>query len=111
MTFTIDLEPETLDRLRAVAAARGEDPNRYAAAAIAEKVDREADRAQGLREGRELLSGPARPLAESFAALREKHGLPDLSHLSREQLAEEAEAILASLPPEKVAEAERLGLI
>lgn len=111
MTFTIDLEPETLERLRAVAAARGEDPNRYAAAAVMEKMDREAERAKGLREGQELLTGPARPLAESFAALREKHGLPDLFHRTREQLAEEAEAIIATLPPEKVTEAERLGLI
>lgn len=111
MTITIDLEPETLARLRAVAAQRGQDPNHFAAAAVIEKIDREAERAKGLREGRELLTGPARPLAETFAALREKHGLPNLSHLSREQLAEEAEAILAVLPPEKVAEAERLGLI
>jgi hypothetical protein len=50
-------------------------------------------------------------LAESFAALREMHGWPDLSHRTREQLAAEAEAILTALPPEKVAEAERLGLI
>jgi hypothetical protein len=111
MTFTIDLEPETLERLRAVAAARGQDPNRYAAAVLMETLDREAERVKDLREGQELLTGSARPLAESFAALREMHGWLDLSHRTREQLAAEAEAILTALPPEKVAEAERLGLI
>jgi hypothetical protein len=125
MTFLIDLEPETAAQLRALAAARGEDPNHYAAAALAEAVNRDLERALAEaearvralderdkdNEGQALLTGPARPLEESFAATRAKYGIPDLSHLSREELAEQAEAILAALPPEKIAEAERLGLI
>lgn len=125
MTFQIDLEPETAAQLRVLAAARGEDPNHYAAVALTEAVNRDLDRAiaeveariralderDRENEGQALLTGPAKPIDESFAATRAKYGIPDLSHLSREELGEQAEAILAALPPEKIAEAERLGLI
>ncbi len=89
MTFTIDLEPETLDRLRAVAAARGEDPNHYAAAAIAEKVDRDAhpdsvvsaDEIAALHAGVERglqaeAEGRYRPAADVFADMEARYGLP-----------------------------------
>ena len=62
-------------------------------------------------EAQAILNGPRRSLAESSAAFQLKYNIPDLSHLTHEQLIEEGEAILASLPPDKIAEAERLGLI
>ena len=40
-----------------------------------------------------------------------KYGWSDLSHLSGEELEEQGDLILAALPPEKVAEAKRLGLV
>lgn len=92
MTFTIDLEPETLERLRVVAAARGEDPNHYAAAAVREKIDREAkpdgasgalsaDEIAALRAGVERglqaeTEGRYRPAADVFADLEARYGLP-----------------------------------
>jgi len=104
----IELPDELAERLRVVAEAQDDgDLNRYAVAALWEA----ADRAEGLREGQALLTGPAHSLDEADERFRRKYNLPDLSHLSREELAAEAEAALARADPKKVAEAERLGLI
>jgi len=67
--------------------------------------------AQGRAEMQAMLDGPWHPFEESHARMRQKFGFPDLSHLTDEELADQAEATLAELPPEKIAEAQRLGLI
>lgn len=119
----LNLPPDLEARLRVVAGARGEDMNTYAIATLFDATDRDLDAALAEAEARlrrleaedpdhqKLLYGPARSIEESFAAMREKYGIADLSHLSNEELAEQTEATLAALPPEKRAEAERLGLI
>lgn len=58
-----------------------------------------------------MLDGPRHPHGASMAEMRRKYNLPDLSHLTHDELVEQAEAALAALPPEKITEAERLGLI
>jgi hypothetical protein len=69
----------------ALAAASGEDVNNYAVSAIREIVERREREVAIRAEVQSALSGPARPVAESFAAMREKYGLPDLSLLSEEE--------------------------
>jgi len=109
--LSLDLDDALLARLRDVAAAQGQDVNQFATALIAEAMERRVERERGLAEGRALLEGPARPLAKADAAFRAKHNLPDLSHLSQEEIAARADAALAKVSSEKRAEAERLGII
>jgi predicted transcriptional regulator len=110
MTITLDLSPEQEERLRALATARGQDPNHYAAAAVVAQLDRDAQQWERARaEAQAILNGPARPQAEVEAVIRAKYGMPDLSHLSRAEIAALAEAALARVDPEKIAEAERQG--
>lgn len=87
------------------------DLNTLAAEAIAKTVRDWEWEAQGRVEMQAMLDGPRHTLAEVDARLRQKYGYPDLSHLTDDELADQAEATLAALPPEKVAEARRLGLM
>jgi len=59
------------------------------------------------------LNGPSRPFdAEAtYQRYKEKHGLPDLSHLAGEELIEDTERLIAAMPPEKRAAMEREGLL
>ncbi len=104
---TVTIDDELAGRLRAL---RGEDFDRAVAEAIAETVRRWEREATGRAEMRSLLDGPRHTPAEAEDRVRRKYGLPDLSHLTDDELADQAEATLAALPPEKVAEARRLGL-
>ena len=63
MPITIDLLPEVEARLRAVAAARGQDPNHYAAAVVADAINRD--------------SAHGKPLEQVVEEARKRHGFPD----------------------------------
>jgi len=67
MTITIDAELEA--RLRAVAEARGEDPNRYAVAILTEALEGNEDPDAGLTEEEKakIRAGLERGLADSAA--------------------------------------------
>lgn len=101
---TITLDEATFARLQNGATARGQNVNQFATALIAEGIAREAARERGFIEGRALLESPARPIDEAFTALRRKHNLPDRSHLTREELAAEADRIIEAMDPAKRAE-------
>lgn len=110
-TLTIDDDLEA--RLRAVAVARGEEPNQYALAALARVVDRDAAEEAARAEARAILNGPFHPFDPDaiYQKYANKYGLPDLSHLSDEELAEQAEEIIARMDPSVRAEMERQGLL
>ncbi len=77
--------------------------------AVAEKVRRLEREAQGRAEMQAMLDGPWHPVEESHARMRQKFGFPDLSHLTHEELADQAEAAIAAMDPEVRAELEREG--
>ena len=110
MTLILDLPDDVLAQVQTDARRQNRDAAQVAAERLAEWYAHQ-QQAAGLAEGQALLTGPAHTLDEADERLRRKYNLPDLSRLSREELAEEAEAALAALPPEKIAEAKRLGLI
>ena len=106
---TVTIDDELATRLRALRDG-GDDFDRVVAEALAETVRRWEWEAAGRAEMRAMLDGPRHAPAEAESRVRLKYGLPDLSHLTDDELADQAEATLAALPPEKVAEARRLGL-
>ena len=111
---TLELPADLAEQLRAAAAARGEEWNRFAVAMLAEAVKAapaasEEQRARA--EAQAILNGPFHPLGKSTAALREKYGLADLSHLSREELAAQADDLIERMDPAVRAEMEREGLL
>ena len=107
---TVLVDDALATRLRELQEADG-DLETLVADALAEKVRRLEREAQGRAEMQAMLDGPRHPFEESHARMRQKFGFPDLSHLSNEELAEQAEATLAEMPAERIAEAQRLGLI
>ena len=110
MTVTIDEEVRA--RFQAVAAP-DEDFAVFLSAAAQDAIARRERQAAGAAEMQAMLEGPNRPFdAEAtYRQYREKYGWPDLSHLSGDELEDHGDMLLAALPPEKQAEAERLGLI
>ena len=106
----IALDDALETEIRAVAAP-DEDLNAFIAAAAKDAIARRKRQAAGRAEMQAMIDGPWHTLEESNERMRRKYNIPDPSHLTREELAEQAEAYLATLPPEKIAEAERLGLI
>ncbi len=58
-----------------------------------------------------MLDGPRHTPAEAEERARRKHGYPDFTPLTAAELADQAEATLAALPAEKVAEARRLAVV
>ena len=88
MVITIDAELEA--RLRAAAAARGEDPNRYAVAVLKEALeleedpdadlteeDRAAVRAGVERSLKDFEEGRFRSFTDFAAEMRARYDLPD----------------------------------
>lgn len=108
LTVTIDEEVQT--RFQAVAAP-DKDFSAFLAAAAKDAIARRERQAAGRAEMQAMLDGPHRPHTESMAEMRRKYDLPERTHLTHEELEEQGDAILASLPPERIVEAERLGLI
>ena len=110
MTFTID--EETYARFQAVAAP-GENLAAFVAAAWSEALARRERQAAGRAEMQAMLDAPRRPFDSeaTYQAYREKYGWSDLSHLSREEIEERADALLNASPPEKATEADRLASV
>ncbi len=116
MTVTLDLaiDEDAPARFQAIAAP-DENFDTFVADtaknAIRDALMRRERQAAGRAEMQAMLDGPRRPHADSMAEMRRKYALPAPSHLTHDELVEQAEAALAAMPPEKIAEAERLGLI
>ncbi len=107
---TVTIDDELAARLRALRDG-SESFNQVVARALAETVRRWEWEAAGRSEMRAMLDGPRHTPAEAEERTRLKYGYPDFSRLTDDELADQAEATLAALPAEKVAEARRLGLI
>ncbi len=107
---TVTINDDLAARLRVLRDA-GDDFNRVVETALDETVRRWEREAAARAEAQAILNGPRRPFAEAEADFRRRHHLPNPSGLTHEELIEQAEAALAALPPERIAEAERLGLI
>ena len=107
---TVTIDQALAARLRALRETHG-DLDALVSEALSKAVRRWEREAQGQAEMQAMLDGPWHPFEESHARMRQKFGFPDLSHLTNEELEEQAEATLAEMPAEKIAEAQRLGLI
>ncbi len=112
---TVTLDDALQARIRAVAAPE-EDLQTFIAAAqdlIARRERRAAAWAAARTEAQAILNGPTRPHdpEATYRKYQEKYGWADLPDGPPEQLEAEAEAILAALPPEKIAAMERKGLL
>ena len=105
---TVSVDDALASRLRELQEADG-DLETLVAEALAEKVRRLEREAQGRAEMQAMLEGPWHPFEEAHERIRQKFGFPDLSHLTREELAEQAEATIAAMDPEVRAEMEREG--
>lgn len=108
--LTITIDEEVQARFQAVAAPEA-DFTAFLAAAAQAALDRMEQQAKGRAEIQAMLDGPRRSHAESMATMRRKYNLPDFSPLSHEEREAKGDAILEALPPQKIAEAERQGLI
>lgn len=103
---TIDAEIQA--RFAAVAAP-DEEFDTFIAQVIQEALARRERELAARAEAQAILNGPRRPLAESSAAFRLKYNIPDLSHLTHDEIADDAEHIVAALNPQIRAELEQDG--
>ncbi len=108
--LTITIDEKVQARFQAVAAPE-EDFAAFVASATQEVITRREQQAKGRAEMQALFDGPHRSHAESMAAMRRKYNLPEFSPLSHAEREAKGDAILEALPLEKIAEAERQGLI
>ena len=113
---TITLDDALQARIRA-ACAPEEDFQDFIAAAAQELLARRERQAQARAaaqaEAQAILNGPSKPFdpGATYRRYKEKYGWSDMPDGPPEQMEAEAEAILAALPPEKIAEAVRQGLL
>ena len=110
--MTVIINEEVQARFQAVAAP-DEDFNAFLEAAAKDALARREYLVRGRAEMQAMLDGPRHRFdpEASYQAYREKYGWADLSHLSREELEEQGDALLDAMTPEKLAEAKRLGWI
>jgi hypothetical protein len=107
---TLLVNDEVVSRLVGVAAPE-ENITALVEAAMLEFAAHRERQAAGRAEMQAMLEGPQYTAAESKERMRLKYGYSDLSYLTHEELEAQGDAILDALPPEKIAEARRLGLI
>jgi len=88
-------------------AAPDEDLNAFIAARDA--VARRKRQAAGRAEMQAMIDGPWHTMAEVQERARLKYGYSDLSHMTREELADDAERIIAAMDPKVREEIEREG--
>lgn len=109
---TITIDDELASLLTAKAHAKGQDLHQYSTALLRKaltsdliSIPVETDLAQ--------LLATSRPFAPEAELLRyqEHYNIPDLAHLSDEELALEAERTIAAMRPEVRAELEQAGLL
>ena len=111
MTITID--DKLALRLRALR-VESDDLNQVVADALAETARRWEWEAAGRAEMKRVLESPRLPAdpEAAYQKSREKHGwVEDLSDLTDAELADRYDVGLASLSPDKAAEAQRIGLL
>lgn len=116
--LTIELPASVVSALRAKAEAQGRDISSIAAESLVNLYAVGTNKPPApapLGDQEEIyaaLHGPAHRFDPE--ALRkkyqEKYGVPDLSHLSKEELAEQAEETVSRMEPSRRAEMARLGL-
>lgn len=106
MTVTIDEEMQA--RFQAVAAP-DEDFAAFLAAAAKDAIARRERQAAGRAEMQAMIDGPWHTMAEVQERARLKYGYSDLSHMTREELADDAERIIAAMDPKVREEMEREG--
>lgn len=107
---TITIDDELQSRFLAVAAPE-EDIIALARAAMTEFIARRERQAAGRAEMQAMLDGPWHPAAEVNERIRSKYGYPDLSHMTTEELSEDAERALAAMNPAVREKMEREGLL
>ena len=105
---TVTIDDALATRLLTVRGAEG-DLDALVAEVLAKTVRDWEREAQGRAEMQAMLDGPRHTLTEVKAKSRRKHGYPDLSHLTRDQIAEQAEQAIAAMDPQARAELEREG--
>lgn len=105
MSITIELSAEVEALLRAEAVQENRPVEDVAADQLAARYERA--RADALA----VLKAPRQTVSESFAAMREKYAIPNLLHLSAKEIEEQAQAALANVSADRIAEAERQGLL
>ena len=110
--MTVMIDDEVQARFQAVAAP-DEDFSAFLAAAAKDAIARRKWEADGRAEMQAMLDGPRHRFDPdaTYRKYKEKFGWDDLPPMTTEELEAQGDAILASLPPEKIAEMERLGLI
>jgi hypothetical protein len=108
VTITID---DTLEAQFRAVAAPDEDFAAFLAAAAKDAIARRARQAAGRAEMEAMLNGPWHTMAESSERLRVKYGLADLSHMTQEELADDAERVITAMDPKVREELEREGLL
>ena len=107
---TVTIDDALATRLRALRDQNG-DFDALVADALTETARRWEREAAGRAEMQAMLDGPRHTLAESNERMRRKYGYPDVSHLTRDQLADEAERIVAAMAPAVREKMEREGLL
>ncbi len=107
---TVTIDDALATRLRLLR-DKNDDFDALVADALAETVRRWEREAAGRAEMQAMLDGPRHTLAESHARACLKHGFPDLSHLTRDELADDAERIIAAMDPQVRSELEQEGLL
>ena len=105
---TVTIDDALATRLLTVRGTEG-DLDALVAEALAKTVRDWEREAQGRAEMQAMLDGPRHTLAEVEARMRQKHGFPDLAHLTSEELADQAEQTVAAMDPQVRAELEREG--
>jgi hypothetical protein len=104
---TVTLDDALQARIRAVAAPE-EDLQTFIAAAAQEMIARRERRAA---QAQAILNGPRRPQADADADFRRRHNLPDYAPVPPDDLADDAERIIAGMDPKVREEMERQGLL
>jgi hypothetical protein len=113
-TLTLNLPEALLREANRFVTARGKTLSQYMIESLERDITEASPPASEYGTPEEIhaaLHSPTRPNKESFALSREKYNLPDLSHLTSEEIADQADAIVARLSPERVAELEREGIL
>ena len=105
---TVTLDDEVQTRFQAIAAP-DEALDAFVAAAARDALKRREHEAAGRAEMQAMIDGPWHTLEESNERMRLKYNLPDLSHMTREELEEDGERIIAAMDPQVREKLEREG--
>lgn len=113
---TVTLDDALRERIQAVAAPE-EDLDTFIALAAQEMIARRERQAARTRaeqaQAQAILNGPYRTFDPegTYRHYQQKYDLPDLSHLTGDELITDTERLIAAMSPEKRAALEREGLL